>query len=40
MKIVTSDNRREFLRKTSKVVHKWKFQLEIFSRAQAKENSR
>ena len=31
MKNLTSDNRIEFIRLTSKVVHEWKFHLEIFS---------
>ena len=32
MKNITSDNRMEFTMQTSKVVHDWKFHLEIFSR--------
>ena len=36
MKNITSHNPMEFIRKTSKVVHEWKFHLEIFSRPQAK----
>ena len=36
----TSENRREFIRKASKIVHEWNVHLEIFSRPQAKENSR
>ena len=32
MENITSDNRMEFTMQTSKVVHDWKFHLEIFSR--------
>ena len=40
MKNQTSENRREFIRKASKIVHEWNVHLEILSRPQAKENSR
>ena len=40
MKNQPSENRREFIRKASKIVHEWNVHLEILSRPQAKENSR
>ena len=36
----TSENRREFIREASEIVHEWSVHLEIFSRLQAEENSR
>ena len=40
MKNQTSENRREFIREASEIVHEWSVHLEIFSRLQAEENSR
>ena len=36
----TVENRREFIRSASKIVHEWNGQLEIFIRPQVIENSR
>ena len=38
--ILTSENRREFIRQALKIVHEWNGNLEIFSRPQVRENSR
>ena len=40
MENLTSENRREFIRWASKIVHEWYVYLEIISRPQAKENYR
>ena len=40
MKNYTSENRREFIRQASKIVHEWNVNVGIFSYPQAKENSR
>ena len=36
----TSENRREFIRQASKIIHKWNDHLEIVSRPQVIKNSR
>ena len=36
----TSENRREFIRKASKIVHEWNGHLKIFNHPQVIENSR
>ena len=40
MKNQPSENRREFIRYVTKIVHEWKGHLEIFSLPQGIENSR
>ena len=37
---LSSENRTEFIRQASKIIHKWKGHLEILSLRQGKENSR